>query len=80
MAELETNTSSTHSNRFGHIRLDDLLNKIKTLPEPPKIYGMNWCKIVPAKIVPPNTIFVSMDLAEWLEDTGIVFFKEAQDA
>ena len=72
----ETTTISTSSGKYGLIRLDKLLNMLKTLPEHPKMLAVDWCKVVPNGILPPNTIFVSMDLAKWLEDSGIIFLEE----
>jgi hypothetical protein len=72
----ETATTSTSSGKFATMKLDILLNMMKDLPEYPKMFGLNWCKIVPSEIIPPNTIFISMDLAKWLENSGIIFLEE----
>lgn len=80
MGKKEAGTTNTQSNKFATIKLDVLLNMIRDLPKPPTIYGMSWCKVVPCEIVPPNAIFVSMDLAEWLEEMGVIFFEEPKAA
>ena len=69
--------TSTSGNDYGLITLDSMLRAIQELPERPTMYAMTWLKVLPREIVLDNTIIVSMDLAKWLEEKGLIkFLKE----
>lgn len=65
--------SACTTSRGGHIvTAETLAQMLSDLPEPPNIFAMEYrmFEIIPSKMLPNNTVIVSMDFAKkmgWVE-------------